>query len=73
MAVGKVTAKVARREKEVRKKTYGEMVKIIDLSGIDKFCPITGGKLPTRGMVVRYEGVYYSDWRASELAANRAG
>lgn len=61
--------KLARRDKEVHKKLYGEKVMLINMSDEDKFCASTGAKLPKHGMVVKYENNYYSNWGASERAA----
>lgn len=61
--------KTARREKELGRITYGKKTLCINLTGIDKFCPITGKKLPKNGMVVAYDGQYYINWDASEKAA----
>lgn len=63
-------SKLARRDKLNQKKTYGVKVYYINLSDSDKFCAFSGKKLPKRGMVVLYDEKYYSDWNASESAAN---
>lgn len=64
---GKVNKKSNKRQKKV-KELLGRKVMLINMSGNDRFCASTGKKLPTRGMVVEYEGRYYADFSASARA-----
>lgn len=53
---------------EVQKAVNGKKVLLVNRSGNDMFCEGTGRKLPSRGMVVEYNGRYYADWNASSRA-----
>lgn len=50
------------------KDLVGKKVLLVDMSGVAKFCPITGNKLPSNGMVVEHKGVYYANYEASARA-----
>lgn len=62
-------AKMGARDRKPERKRYGIKVRLLNLSGIDKFCNFSGRKLGERAMVVFYEGAYYYGWRESERAA----
>ena len=64
---GKTNKKSNKRNKKIRE-LFGRKVMILNMSGVDKFCASTGKKLPTKGMVVEYEGKYYADFKASARA-----
>lgn len=58
----------ARKVKRVE--LTGRKVLLINMSGVDNFCPVTGQKLATNGMVVEHNGRYYANFAASARASN---
>jgi hypothetical protein len=64
---GKSNKKSNKRAKP-QKDLVGKKVLLVNMSGVDKFCPVTGKKLPTHGMVVEHGGTYYADYEASARA-----
>lgn len=60
--------KPARNKPDKPKDLKGRKVLLVNRSGNDMFCASTGIKLPTKGMVVEYNGKYYADWKASSRA-----
>lgn len=67
---GKGKGKLAfKSDKNAGPKRFGVKARLVDMSGVDKFCPTSGKKLPKNGMVVAYEGQFYIDFAASEKAA----
>lgn len=64
---GKSSKKSNKRAKVI-KALVGRKVLLVNMSGVDKFCPISGKKLPTNGMVVEHQGVYYADYASSARA-----
>ena len=65
---GKSSKKSNKREKK-NKELVGRKLMLVNMSGADRFCPITGKKLPAYGMVVEHKGVYYADFAASARAS----
>lgn len=64
---GKSNKKSNKRQKK-QAELFGKKVFLLNMSGVDRFCASTGKKLPTKGMVVEYKGVYYADYKASARA-----
>jgi hypothetical protein len=65
---GKSNKKANNKKGKVPAPLVGKKTLLINMSGNDKFCPVTGKKLPTHGMVVEHKGVYYADYEASARA-----
>lgn len=65
---GKGTSKKSNKRVKNQAPVVGHKVLFINMSGVDKFCPTSGKKLPVRGMVVEHKGVYYADFSASSKA-----
>lgn len=64
---GKSSKKSNKRQKK-KAELIGRKLLLVNMSGVDKFCPVTGLKLPTKGMVVEHKGVYYANYEASARA-----
>lgn len=65
---GKNNKKDNNSKKRKVQELFGKKVLLVNMSGVDKFCPVTGAKLPTNGMVVEYKGDYYANFSASARA-----
>lgn len=66
---GKGNKKANNSARKIKKiDLVGKKVLLINMSGIDNFCPVTGVKLATNGMVVEHNGRYYANFTASARA-----